>query len=725
MQSGSREIGDYQSRNVHVGVNWQRYPATYHGFPSYSGEPVNQIAIATTPIPISINGLDTRRAWFQMPDTTTPGDGEQALVIQSPLFANRNNVKQILVEDKNSVFDNDGILTSGIAAPSGELSIWPQDKDYNHGSGVGYHVMDNGIWMRRGPTNCGMTLISPYNGQRLLFKKAEDRSIVFGHETNVWRTELRTTRPRDLAQGQFISVYGHDLTVWVDGDKRFQDFTEERAYHVSWYISKDEHAVHTDGKYIAYNIAAQSPNVKIDHSDYFGDDKICGYPKGFNAGGISTDDDGTLVNKNWFVSNDREDLIPPISFVDNYFKYSPLRSQATFIDSVESTRRQGTVVVTGQVEIYIANKPYCVWDIPGLEIQNTGVATVDMHHTLLESLMEEGLTPAASVSTITEWVRSAFQPTPHKALTQKWKGNDGWLVLRLQMFGLQESSKGGILEGWGRLFGTAAAGITSFRYYPQADPPLPLPGTWRNPRSYITFQGGWDSVPKYRTFNVGTTVTWASGPLGMYEGSRPFRVWIDINDPTVIHCVDDLFDSGAYGLIHDDKIWRYHAADKDPIVERIPIFSTQENTTFIPGDVVDTNALRCIKSITYIEDEVIAAVDVYRDANFESLDDLSRFTFNRQFEIATISFDSDEGYYKFDNQRAQMIYRDPGRRFMKYLKSPTQGMTAHESRLDPFEFMHNGYQNDKPAWNHVGADIAFKSNEMCDMWPKIVYASIA
>ena len=714
MQSGSREIGDYQSRNVHVGVNWQRYPAIYHGFPSYSGEPVNQIAIATTPIPISINGLDTRRAWFQMPDTTTPGDGEQVLVIQSPLFANRDNVKQILVEDKNSVFDNDGILTSGIAAPSGELSIWPQDEDYNNGSGVGYHVMDNGIWMRRGPTNCGMTLISPYNGQRLLFKKAEDRSIVFGYETDVWRTELRTTRPED-------SSLGHNLSLWFNGEKRFQDFIEERAYHVSWYSSKDEHAVHTDGKYIAYNIAAQSPNVKIYPSDYFGDDKLCGYPRGFNFGGIATDNDGTLQAR-WFTQNNKEDLIPPISFVDNYFKYSPLRSQSTFIDSIKATRRTGTPIVTGQVEVYIANKPYCVWDIPGLEIQNTGVATVDMHYTLLKSLMAEGLRPAATITTFTEWTREHWQPEPHYATTSKLKGNNGWIVLRLQMFGLQESSKAGILEGWGRLFGTASAGITSFKYYTSAD--LPPGSNWHFLQSHIKFNGGWDTVPRFQTFNVKTTAAWASGPLGMYEGSRPFRVWIDINDPTVIHCVDDLFDSGAYGLIHDDKIWRYHAADKDPIVERIDILSTQENTTFIPGDVVDTNALRCVKSITYIEDEVIAAVDVYRDANFESLDDLSRFTFNRQFEIATITFDGAKGYYKFDNQRAQMIYRDPGRRFMKYLKSPIQGMGAGESRLNPFEFRHGGYQNDESQWDFIGADIDFKSNEVCDMWPKIVYAPI-
>jgi len=712
-QSGSREIGDYESRNAHVGVNWQRYPAINHGFPSYSGEPVNQIAIATTPITISTSGLKTRRTWFQMPDTTTPGDGEQALTIQSPIFANRNNVKQVLVEDSDSIFNSDGILGSGIAAPSGELSIWPQDEDYNNGSGVGYHVMDNGIWMRRGPTNCGMTLISPYNGQRLLFKKAEDRSIVFGHTTDVWRTELRTSRSRD-------SSYGHDLSVWTNSDARLEDLTEERAYHVSWYAGKDEHAVHTDGKYLAYNISAQSPNVKIAQADYFDGDKWCGYPRGFNPGGVHTDDAG-LANTTWFVRNEREDLIPPISFVDNYFKYSPLRSQATFIDTVTATKRTGTVLVDGEVDVYIANKPYCLWDIPGLEIQSTGVATVDMSTTLLDSLMSEGLAPAATVTTHSRWHKWSWQPPPNIVETTSYKGNDGWLVLRLQIFGLQESTKGGILEGWGRVFGTSAAGITSFNYNANGG----APGVnWEYAEHYIRFNGGWDSVPLYRTYNVSKNVAWASGPIGMYEGSRPFRVWIDIDDPTVVHCVDDVFDSGAYGIIHNSRIWRYHAADKDPDTARINIYSTQEKSVFIPGNLVD-NSLRCIKSMTYIEDEVIAAVDVYQTTSYESLDDLSKYTFNRKLEIAPISYNPNTGQFDFDNYRAQISYRDPGRRFMRYLQSPTQG--GGESRLEPFRFEHDGYAElDGPGWyyNELGAPILFRTNEVCDMWPKIVYAPI-
>lgn len=713
VQSGSREIGDNLSRNAHVGVNWQRHAALYHGFPSYSGEPVRQIAQATGPLVVSMSGLQTRRVWFTMPDTTNPGDGEQILTVENPLFANRNNVKQILVENSGSIFDSNYILASGLSAPSGELSIWPQDEDYNNGSGVGYHVMNNGIWMRRGPTSCGLILISPFNGQRLLFKKADDSPRTFGHETDVWRVELRTSKARD-------SIYGHDLDIWNNSYVEFRDFIEERAYNVSWYAGKDEHAMHTDGKYISYNISAQSPNVKIDQETYFGSDKWCGYPRGFNIGGIRTDDAG-LADTNWFVRNEREDLIPPISFIDNYFKYSPLRSQSIFINTVEATKRTGTAVVTGQVDVYIAHKPYCIWDIPNLKIQNTGVATVNMSTSLLESLMSEGLSPAMTVRTISEWTKYPWQPPPTKTYTNSYKGNDGWIVLRLQMFGLQESTKGGILEGWGRLFGTSAAGITTFNYNATGG----NPGiTYQSAKHYISFNSGWDSVPLYRTYNVSQNVGWASGPVGMYEGSRPFRVWIDMNDPTVINCVDDVFESGAYGLIHDDKIWRYHAADKNPGISRIHIISTQENTTFIPGDLLEY-ALRCIKSITYVGNEVIAAVDVYRDTNFNSIDDLSQYTFNRKFEIATIAIDPSTGYYKFDNTRAQMSYRDPGRRFMRYLQSPIQGVG--ESRLEPFRFEHNGYQyEDGPGWHYdeLGAPILFRTNEMCDMWPKIVYAPI-
>ena len=88
------------------------------------------------------------------------------------------------------------------------------------------------------------------------------------------------------------------------------------------------------------------------------------------------------------------------------------------------------------------------------------------------------------------------------------------------MFGLQESSKGGILEGWGRLFGTSSAGITSFEYHASAG--LPPGSNWHFLQSHIKFQGGWDTVPQYRTFNVNKNVTWASGPLGLYEGSETF-----------------------------------------------------------------------------------------------------------------------------------------------------------------------------------------------------------
>lgn len=719
VQSGSREIGDFNSRNVHVGVNWTRHPAIYHGFPSYSGEPVKQIAINAPNTVVSMSGLSTRRSWFQAPDTSVIVSGETLLSIITPRFAERNNVKQIAVQT-NAYFNSDGILVDGIAAPSGELSIWPQDEDFQNGSGIGYHVMDHGIWMRRGPNSCGMVLISPYNGQRLLFKKAEDRSIVFGHETNVWRTEIRTQKTKDFLIAS--TEIGWDLSNWNSGDIEFKNFSAERAYHVSWYNNKEEQAVHTDGKYLSYNIAAEANGDEIDKDDYFEGDKYCYYPRGNLTGGIRTLGDGNIGPSNWFSQHSKLDLIPPISFVDNHFKHSPLRSQSTFMATISAKERSGaTYNVSADVDVYIAKKPYCVWDIPGLRIQNTGVAEIDMDTGLLQSLMDEGLRPAQIVQTQSWWEKWPWQPPPKFVITNSYKANEGWIVLRLHIFALQESSKGGILEGWGRLYGTASAGITTFDYNPTGG----APGiNWQSVKHYIIFSTGWESTPKYKTYAFKDH---GSGPAGLYEGSRPFRVWININDPSVIHCVDDVFESGAYGVIYNDQIFRYHAYDKNPTETPIPIYMTRQGTTFIPGDLRE-HALRCLKSITYIDDEVIALADIYKDNFGADVSDFQStlYDYGRPYEIATLAYNVSSNLWIFDNNRARMVFNDPGRRYLRLLESPLQG--SSDSRTAAYKWEHDGYQfPDGPGWHYDerGAPILFKSNEVCDMWPKIVYAPIA
>ena len=729
MQSGCREVADYENRNANVGVNWCKYPCINQGFPSYSGEPVSQIAAYNDFLDIPLSGLTTRRAWFKMSNTSTPADDEEILTVESPIFANRNNVKQILIKSPSGFLNSDGILASGYFAPSGELSIWPQDEDFLNGSGIGYHVMDKGIWMRRGPASCGMVLLSPYNGQRLLFKKADDRPFIFSESTGTYRSEIRCNLAS--VQGDYIGYLNdeqYSINVNDIASAALRNFTGNRAYQISWYNSCNEHMLHTNGYYLIYNVAAQAENEKISMEDYFVTDTVydkdCYYPQCDSdvATIVATSKtDDALVTNSWFYG--KENLAPPICFFDNYFKFSPLQSQATLIDtiSVETTFNDDYDGDTkySDIRVYIAKKPYGLWNIPGLDINATGLAEVNMSAAMLNDLVGNSIT-AYGVSTFSFYdVYVDPVPTPSTGVLSDGIGLDGWIVLRLETFGWQESSKAGYLEGWGRLFPTFAAGIDAFDYISVVDPPT-LPGyTFDYLFSIVRFNNGVYSIPDI-SFSRDKKPQFRH-----WSGSKAFRVWVDLSDPTTINCVDDLYDSQSYGIIYNDKIWRYHAADKDHSVSRIPIYSVHENMKFIPneGDINNLYyAFKCIKSITYIEDEVIALVDVYRDystyngVTWSTMDNLSEYSFSRPFEIATLKFDTD--HYNFDNERSKMLIRDVGRRFLRY---PDVGFGDLSHYLAPYKYT---YDNTITYDANNRLEFDFESTEVSEMWPKIVYANL-
>lgn len=928
-QSGSREVHHgLNHRNYNEGVAWHHYPALSHGFPSHSGEPLNFILdeeFDTMMASGYVQSVQDRRAWFPMPNTydVRGGSGEQLVNLISPIFAERRNVRKVAVIN-DATYQN-GICVSGIAS-SGQFSIWPSQDEFQNGSGVGYHVMDKGIWMRKHPCSCGMTLISPYNGQRLLFKRAEDRVVKWGEETGEWRREVRPgndmhfpeyyethnddawnkiyyyrdpnalktaiaplvypvvisrgslgaslhvsypptpirwigkhgasivldipyatdhyfyngvlyyfangTTPWDLSL-----VHAEDPSLAEDHDTYLKTFTDTRGYVVSWYRHPQEHALHTDGTYTIFNRAAQpvkNDDRLLSRVDYLEGDNYNFWvhdhldPTNGDHTNLATwgaDKMTYPIATGWWHASTGgaggfggpgNDNIAPIVFSVPGIKYSPLLSQCTLQGTFQA-RAYSSVndywrepgVPTGQanlfcdVDIYIAKKPYVQWDIPGLSIQRSGEATVSMDSSMLESiLIEGGLSPGFRVVQTQRWKLrrtsphgweqnfeqyTLYDPVGDTAMPHYLNGDDligtvqhevaydGYLALRLDMFALQESSKGGIIEGWGRLVETATAGITE-----EPDPEKDWPDTEEptnrqtgqaayyleqlvrssHPIYYLQFeQAYWDT--NFWLYNIdvwhGKRYGWNSTPrfvpsqadhLGMGEdypnlyGSRLFRVRFDPKaDPIIISCEDDVYSSKRYGLIVEDKIYRYDITNKSG-TRLYDLRSTREGENFLPGinpgyvpDPPSRNmnedyksAKKCVMSMTWVEDELVAAVDLY-DYKWGG----NTFTEGRAFEIATISSAG-----VFDNVRANMLFYEPGSMFTKPRPLLEDRALPLQTPLwdhsDPYMYEHHMYGNwqeqyeDFTTHEDYGIEPAVifsYSSELSDMWPKIVYTSIA
>lgn len=792
-QSGGREVhSSVYSRNYNYGVNWNRYAAHIFGFPSHSGEPVYYVNQGIDPQSVGISGLDSikdRRVWFGMPDTSNYDESknEQSFELVTPIFAERKNVKKVCVEFDTTY--NNGVISSGVGV-SGSFSIWPSNDVFQNGSGIGYHVMDKGIWIRKGAQSCGLQLISPYNGQRLLFKKAEDDEISFGEEYGLWRKEVRPSSPYHYPE----FYYGYNITrrthyflnpetdpfcqipgSHLEHGTFLQEFNGYRKYLVSWYRSAEEQAPHTDGTYTIFNIAAEAPSSsRISRMNYLG--------RGDNP-------EITEISDIWFDHDyydpspyyERPDVAvsyltypiptgyfdavigangqgypggysgtPDIPFEHPHFKYSPLLTQADKIGTYIAYQSDGSYqnnpnlpdilrkegYIKCNVDIYIARKPYCKWDIPGLKVQQYGVSRIIIDDDFLENLLYEGLRPGYTLSQYSyyyyaepDWLLKDYE---FKGFSGKKIAFDGFLVLKLEMYGLQEGRKGGMIEGWGRLVETASAGITEeinpfkewfdweYSYHPYAN---------TTSRRWNHDTMGWNSVPSFKpdsdAFN------------GYSQGSRFFRVWFDPNDPSEIHCVDDIWESKRHGLIVDDKIYRYHIADKNGNL-LYNIYSTREQEYFLDSDEFDDykNAKKCIKSITWIDDEMIAAAEMYGNANTWS----SNYNNGRSFEIATL-----DALGTYDNDRARMIIKEPGRQWAKQRPGVWDPMAypfdPRWTYYDPYMHKHRGYDlwtgHPRGFYEDLGVDshgnwwywflnatVSAWNSEMADMWPRIVYANI-
>jgi len=947
VQSGCREVHrDVKYRNSNAGVNWERFPvfddgATYnpkiiHGYPSHSGEPSRHLAInelgeigsgSYVPAP------HDRRAWFTMPDLSSPdaGRGETQFIPISPILGERRNVMKIVVENDHYYIDGQG----NSYPASGEYSIWPSDDLFQNGSGIGYHVMDKGIWLRKGPESCGMMLISPYNGQRLLFKRAEDGPAIWGQVTGEWRKEVRPNTPPTWPEWDVSFTIGYppgiyslyevyekyawfrnpsapkrtDITAWVrdhiygslysqpyrwTGPNQFspsmkdlygndvfdnkttqavypasanaygmylRSFEAERGYMVSWYRDKEEQVPHTNGTYTIFNKAAQVVNESdkvMTRADYLlPDNKYWWYhdhldPVGTQhqplQGRWGTDavkypiitgywhyyDGGNFIIGGGMTGGPGNDQIPDITFSIPELMFTPTLSQCSYHGSFQAQKwtavndywntdpaDDGYPNLFCNVDIYIANKPYVQWDIPGLSIQTSGVATVDISNAMLQDLLTEGrLSPGFYITQASEW---RWKQTWYKWLTwekyqlvdsedyprfiatvQKDVAFDGYLALRLDMFGLQESSEGGIIEGWGKLVETGTGGIT--------ETPDPDKGGWPNdePTNYVTGEPaylithekpyhsvvtpellpiyeqeaeansqvaywlysveyftphnmGYRSSPRFMPHSSDQTAIGGSySAAGMY-GSRLFRVWFSVDDPTTIHCVDDLYQSGRYGLLLQDMIVRYDITNRSG--GRMSICrDTKEGLDFLPGmnpgdlpgwdpllpepggyyrramNLDYKEAKRCPMSVTWIENNPVAAVALY-DSDWGP----TLFDNGRGFEIANL--DISTGI--FDNASANITIKEPGLLYKKQRPLLESRMWAITGSIiqddpiwyanDPYQYEHWKYGNYYTAYNNPytyysdpddykdglnPASIFAYASEVSDMWPKIVYTYI-
>jgi len=860
VQSGSREVhNSVDARNVNVSSHWGRNPATKNGFPSYSGEPVRYIldedftAVQTSGY---VPSIKDRRAWFPMPDCNNPSaaSGEQELIFIEPIFAERRNVKKILVQNDTS-YSSRGVCNA--AAPSGFLSVWPSNPLFQNGSGVGYHVMDKGIWMRKHPASCGMTLVSPYNGQELLFKRAEDKIQTWGTQNDTWRIEVRPGN-----DFHYPEYYNTAVNAWrknmffrdpyaikeevtpqethaqvpqlaLPHNTYLREFTGERSYVASWYRNKEEQVAHTDGTYTIFNLAAQVSSFddyKISREDYLEPDN---YNFWWHDEVDPTNPPDLPVMSDWgstriyypidsgywhktrggnaippsFVPQGGVglDQTPDIYLLHPHAKYSPLRSQSSLIGTFTAGRTStinddfyglegddaGKNSLTCDVDVYIANKPYLQFDIPGLTIQRSGEATIDMSHSMLEGILKEGtLKPGFSITQRREWV---LRTTTYRWFDGEEINNeevvdvyqhqvafDGFLIMRLEMYGLQESSKGGIVEGWGRLYETASAGVTE-TINPDKDWPNMSTDYVRpeNPGEtqeedrvkyslyhvdyWSSSQYGWGSVPRYRPYQADHI---GQDQYDSMNGSRFFRVWFDPNDDSiVIHCEDDLHDLKRYGLLLGNSLYRYDVVNRESGGIANVLHSTREDEDFLPGmnpgdlpgwdpyvpgppgaatrramnqDYQD--AKKCVMSFTWVEDELVAAVEMY-DQQYGS----TIVNHGRKCEIATL--DPDTGI--FDNERANMIFAMPGRMFTKQRplledRAVTTPGTAFVELpiwdyIDPYQYEHyryGGWLNafagygdivieDDPDYGVTPFSIFVYSSEVSDMWPKIVYTNIS
>ncbi len=265
-QSGAREFGrTIDRRPPNAGNNIIRFPATTFGFPSASGEPVGLVA-GGLHVPSGILSPDkSTRAWFDMP--VLGADSEDvAFTITAPRFGEVGNVKRIAVMAKSAIageLDASGVFRNGIAQ-SGLLSIWPSPGAYMSGSGQGYHIMDRGLWVRHSQVSLGMTLFSPYNGSRMMFRFAD--------------TNNRTIEDT-------IRTFGNTISFDIDAENIDENpITAQSIYGVSWGGSTGRSAAtawgcHSNGFYHIFGTQTSVPDnattqIPIDDATSAGSDLV-------------------------------------------------------------------------------------------------------------------------------------------------------------------------------------------------------------------------------------------------------------------------------------------------------------------------------------------------------------------------------------------------------------------------------------------------------------------
>jgi hypothetical protein len=152
------------------------------------------------------------------------------------------------------------------------------------------------------------------------------------------------------------------------------------------------------------------------------------------------------------------------------------------------------------------------------------------------------------------------------------------------------------------------------------------------------------------------------------------------------------------------------------------------------------NAKRCPVSMTWIENELVAAVRLYE------YDWGSQFLGNGMgFELATLNINTG----KFDNKRSDMVFMEPGVLYTKQrplLESRMITTPGTPFAEDPIWYYKDTYQYEH--WKYGGYTTAYTdgydyywqaptynngvnplpifsyASEVSDMWPKIVYTYI-